>query len=59
MSVTEIIFYTTILTIAELVFIVIAMYRSDMSKPPSGGDFMWAFYKFYVLNLIFIIFLSK
>ena len=59
MSVTEIILYTTILTIAELVFIVIAMYRSDMSHPPSGGDFMWAFYKFYVLNLIFIIFLSK
>lgn len=59
MSVTEIIFYTSILTIAELVFIVIAMYRSDMSNPPSGGDFMWAFYKFYILNLIFIIFLSK
>lgn len=59
MPVTEIIFYTSILTIAELVFIVIAMYRSDMSNPPSGGDFLWAFCKFYILNLIFIIFLSK
>jgi len=56
---TEVAFYASILTVAELVFIVIAMFRTDVKNQPTGGDFLWSFIKFYALNLIFIAILSK